>query len=102
MPHMRHRVGKAHVPAGKARVMMLVRRTGAKRGESPTWYVAANSDEEIRAIEAGYLADVSPSRLYRHVLLWGSHSRAEAEDGMRRLQPIVDAAVALVLLREEA
>ncbi|RLG43672.1 MAG: hypothetical protein DRN81_06070 [Thermoproteota archaeon] len=73
---------------------MRVRRTGAKRGQSPIWYVMASTIDERRVIDAGLLKDVSPSRSYCYVLNWGYSSKADATAAMHFLQADVDAAIA--------
>jgi len=67
---------------------MRVRRTGARAGESPTWYVQATTDEEIAAIEAGTLeAGKGPEpRRWRYVLMWGFRSRRTAMEAMEKLE----------------
>ena len=73
--------------------MVIVRRTGAKRGASPTWYVSADLAEEQAAIRAGLLAERSPDARWHYVLAWGFPSKAVAEDALARLRPAVVAAV---------
>jgi len=69
---------------------MKVRRTGAKRGRSPIWYVWADQPEEQAAIRAGLLKDRAPDNRFRYVLAWGFTSRQAAERAMEELQPQVD------------
>ncbi len=66
---------------------MRVRRTGARAGEAPVWYVQATTDEELAAIEAGTLeAGKGPGpKRWRYVLAWGFRSRREAMVGMDEL-----------------
>jgi hypothetical protein len=73
--------------------MMVVRRTGAKRGTSPTWYVSADLLEEQAAIRAGLLEERSPDARWRFVLAWGFPSRIEAVEALARLRPAVAAAI---------
>ena len=82
--------------------MMIVGRTGAKRGVSPTWYVSADLAEEQAAIRAGLLEERSPDARWRFVLAWGLPSRATAEDALARLRPAVAAAVAAAVSALEA
>jgi len=67
---------------------MRVRRTGARAGESPVWYVQATTEEEIAAIEAGTLeAGKGPEpRRWRHVLAWGFRSQVTAAEAMEELE----------------
>ena len=65
---------------------MRIRRTGAKRGQSPIWYVQASTESEAEAIRAGLLADVAPDRRYLHVLAWGFGTRQAAVEAMEELQ----------------
>lgn len=69
--------------------MMRVRRTGAKRGRSPTWYVQASEPAEKEALKAGLLEDVSPGWRYPYVLAWGLRSKEAAVEMMAQLAPKV-------------
>jgi len=69
---------------------MKVRRTGAQRGRSPTWYVWADQPEEQAAIRAGLLEDRSPDNRVRYVLAWGFLNRRGAEKAMEELRPEVE------------
>ncbi len=69
---------------------MKVRRTGAKRGQSATWYVWADQPEEQAVIRAGLLEDRSPDNRVRYVLAWGLLNRKEAEKAMEDLRPKIE------------
>jgi len=72
---------------------MRVARTGAKKGCSPTWYVAALGVEEQTAVLAGLLTDRSPDAGYRFALVWGLGSKAAAAKALEAMRPEVEAAV---------
>ena len=72
---------------------MIVRRTGAKRGDCPTWYVWADMPAEQAAIRAGLLEERAPDARRRYILAWGFPSRRAAEEALERLRPAVAAAV---------
>lgn len=74
---------------------MRVKRTGAKRGGSPTFYVQANTDEEREAIRRELLPDVAPWPR-RYALAWGLPSRVAANVALGNLRERVEAAVAQV------
>ncbi len=71
---------------------MRVRRTGARRGQSPTWYIYADQLEEQAAIRAGLLQDRSPDPRYRDVVAWGFARKAIAAGALSRLRPVVERA----------
>jgi hypothetical protein len=72
---------------------MRVRRTGAKKGQSVTWYVQAEGDEK-ELLQQGLWEEQAPTRKYINVLAWGFGSKADAEAAMERLEPRVEAALA--------
>jgi len=80
-----------------------VRRTGAKRGQSPVWFIQASTEAEVNAIRAGLLENKSPDpRWWRHVLAWGYSSKKAALAGMADLQHQVDTAIAELHAQEIA
>lgn len=78
---------------------MQVRRTGAKRGTSPTWYVQASNESEKAAMKAGLLEDVSFSWRYPYALAWGLESKEAAVQRMDTLVPQVEAATKALMDR---
>lgn len=79
---------------------MQVRRTGAKKGQSPIWYVQASTEAEKEAMKAGLLEDRSPDWRYPYTLIWGCKTKSYAVKIMERIEPVVDEAVATVLGKE--
>lgn len=76
---------------------MIVRRTGAKKGGKPTWYVWAELPEEQVALRAGLLEERAPGgQFFRDVLAWGFGSRSAAREAMAALETKVDAALEAV------
>jgi hypothetical protein len=69
---------------------VIVRRTGAKRGQSPVWYVYADRTEEQTAIDTGTLTDQSPDARWRHVLAWGFESQEAAEAWISIVGPALE------------
>jgi len=69
---------------------MKVRRTGGKRGSSPTWYIWADDAREQAAIRAGLVAEMAPDARFRFVLAWGFGSEAEATAAMERMREELD------------
>jgi hypothetical protein len=81
---------------------MKVRRTGAKKGGRPTWYVWAERPEEQVAVRAGLLEEEAPAgQLFRYVLAWGFGSRSAAREAMEGLETKVDMAVEAVEVAKE-
>ncbi len=73
---------------------MRIRRTGAKAGVSPVWYIQASTEEEKAAIRAGLLKEKGPlPARWPYVLAWGLRSRAAAAEAMEELQTTVAAAI---------
>lgn len=72
---------------------MRVRRTGAKKGQSVTWYVQAEGDEK-ELLRQGLWEEQAPTRKYINVLAWGFGSKSDAEAAIERLEPRVEAALA--------
>jgi hypothetical protein len=72
---------------------MRVRRTGAKRGQSPTWYIQAETEVEKMAFRMGLMRNASPKpRLYRFVVRWGYDSRDDAEAELpKATEEVIDA-----------
>jgi hypothetical protein len=68
---------------------MRVRRTGAKKGESVTWYVQAEGEEK-ELIRQGFWEEQAPNKKYIYVLQWGFDSKSDAEAAMERLEPRVE------------
>jgi hypothetical protein len=81
---------------------MKVRRTGAKRGQSPTWYVWADQPSEQAAIKAGLLEEQAPDLGYRYILVWGCRSQQAARQAMERIRLEVEQAVALIMADDVA
>jgi hypothetical protein len=78
---------------------MRIRRTGAKRGDSPVWYVQASSAGEQLAFQAGLIEDRSPDARWRYVMAWGFCSRSAAEETLPDLYN--EMVEALRVLREQ-
>jgi hypothetical protein len=82
---------------------MKVRQTGCKRGQKPTYYIQADTDEEKAAIKAGLLDEIE-RRLIGHrpyVLAYGFKSRHAAEEAMDEMYGDVAVAVRATPLLEE-
>jgi len=79
---------------------MRVRRTGAGRGRSPTWYVAADRPDEQAAIVAGLLEERAPDARWRYILAWGFNRKAGAQRAMEDLRPAVQRAIDVMLAGE--
>ena len=76
---------------------MEERRTGAKRGGSPIWYVRADREVEREAMRIGLLEEQAPLySSWKYVLAWGFGSRAEAQAEMEEMAEEVGEAVAAV------
>lgn len=95
---------------------MIVRKTGAKKGQSPVWYVQADDEVERALFASEIVLDQSPDARYTDALAWGFGSKAAAEAaaegleqalgslpvdvlGAREQAIAADAGVALVELR---
>lgn len=78
---------------------MRVRRTGARRGQSPTWYISADQENERAAIRAGLLQNCAPDQRWIYVLAWGYSSKAAAEIALSEMQSAVAAAILSVRVR---
>lgn len=63
---------------------MIIRRTGAKRGERPIWYVQADRPEEFAAIRRNEVR-VQPTGRIPNVLAWGLSSREDAQAALDEL-----------------
>jgi len=68
---------------------MQVRRTGARKGCSPIFYIQADEETEQEAMRYGLLPEEWCGLRYPWVLAWGYGSKADAERAMTRLMPMV-------------
>jgi len=68
---------------------MKVRRTGARRGCRPVFYIQADKAAEREAMRYGLLPEEWCGLRYPWVLGWGYDNKAAAEREMERLMPVV-------------
>lgn len=65
---------------------MRVRRTGARKGCAPVWYVQAETEEERAAFREGRVEEQSPGARWKYVLAWGFGSKREAKEALGRMR----------------
>lgn len=65
---------------------MRVKKTGAKKGQSPVWYVQADDDVERALFASEVIVDQSPDERYVDVLAWGFGDKAAAEAAAEGLE----------------